>query len=171
MSEMNPIAVLMAFVLNALSCAIAVDNAQMHLTYLEVGHRGAPGAAEVDLVEASTTPERMRVVAPARVAASSATEPEPSRAAVLNQLKQLSASPVRRHDAATPVAPACQRKVWPMRSIGWASEALPFEHRDHEEPCQEDQESVGAVPADQEIAPQNQTQLAGHREYVSVHSG
>jgi hypothetical protein len=171
MSEMNPLAVLIAFILNALSCAVAVDNAQLHPAYLEAGHRGAPGRAEVDLFTATGSGQATRVVAPARVAAYAAAETQPSRAAVLNQLKQLPTVPARPPDAAMPVTAGCRPAAWRERPSRWPSEALPFEHRDNEEPCQQDQEAVGAVPADQEVAPQNQTQLAGHREYVSVHSG
>ena len=167
MSELNPLPVLIALVLNALSCAVAVDNAQMRVAYLEVGHRGSPGPAQIELLEASTAADRTQIAAPAPVTATS----EPPRTTVLNQLKRLSAAPVRRHDAATPVAPACRPAAWPTRPIGWASEALPFEHRDHEEPCQEDPEPVGAVPTDQKVAPQNKAQLASHRESVSVHTG
>jgi hypothetical protein len=163
MSEFAPVAVLIAFIMNALSCAVALDNAHMQLTYLEAGHRGNPGpaAVELDTSEADDLPPTVRPHWHTVDAA-------PAPAMVLHEFEQLAAPPARTHDAAVPYAQTCAPKPIPLRPIGWTSESLPFEQRNHEKPCQEHEKSVDAVPAHQEVAPQNQTQFAGHREYVAV---
>ncbi len=159
MSEIAPIAVLVAFILNALSCAVAVDNAQMQLTYLEAGHREDPGPAQVDLPEAPA--DRVVLIArPVRVPVDAG----PSREVVMDRFKQLAAAPLRPHGAVVAFVAACVPAQPPSRPIGWASEALPLKQGNNEKPCQKHEKSVDTVSADQEVAPQNQSQFAGHRE-------
>ena len=82
----------------------------------------------------------------------------------MNKFKQLAAAPLRPHGAAVAFVAACVPAQPPSRPIGWASEALPLKQGNHGQACQKHEKSVDAVSADQEIAPQNQPQFAGHRE-------
>ena len=79
MPQIIPCAVLVAFLMNAASWAMAVDNAQFEAVYLEPGHRGDPGPAQVELLEASGADEIAPGVASTDVAIPAAT-PKPVRA-------------------------------------------------------------------------------------------
>jgi hypothetical protein len=160
MSEMAPVAVVVAFVLNALSCAMAVDNAQMQVSYLEVGHREDPGPAQIDVREASGADDVVRIVRPARAT----TEARPSREVVMDKFKQLSAPPVRPRPAVVAFVESCAPGGLPGRQIRWGSETLPLKQRNDEQACEKHEKSVDAISAHQDVAPQNQTQLAGHWE-------
>jgi len=132
MPEIAPLAVLIAFILNALSSAVAVDNAQMHLAYFEPGHRGNPGPAEI---ERPTSVGLSDVVLFAR-SEPETVEDEPLAAPVQNDFEHLAAPPVRPRPAAMPSIRACGAPPSPSRPTTWAPAALPLSQGNDGQPCQ-----------------------------------
>lgn len=142
MPPIAPLAVLFAFLLNALNCAIAVDNAQMHVTYFEPGLRGNPGPAAI---ERSEPVDLSNVVLFAR----SGAEPvatEPSRRVALRGFEHLAGPAARPQVAAMPYVQSCVSLTRPQDPFRGAPRGLPL-LQDNRLACQPTEEPAGRLTA------------------------
>jgi len=158
-SQFAPIALAIVFALNVLSTAVAVDDQQLQVARLEFRYRGNPGPAEVERFEAAGFDAW-----PVPVSVPSG----PSRAKVIQSLGELAPAAGKPRVGAFPVSPRCTSELrWlparlPIRLIS----AQVFEQWDDKESCENNQHPGGMIPAEQEVAHQNQTQFAGHRDRI-----
>lgn len=135
--EFAPLAVLVAFILNALSCAIALDNAQIQPAYFEAGHRENPGPAELEGHGTADLSDVVLVARPVPVPAESG----PSRTDVPQLSKRLATAPTRPSFAAMPVAHVCTSGAQLGDSFGWAPGSPPLDLMHHKRACQPHEES------------------------------
>jgi hypothetical protein len=136
MPTIAQLAVLFAFLLNALNCAMAVDNAQMHMASIEPGHRGDPGPAEIDRPEAA---DLSAVVLTPRSGVVT-NEAEPTRGVALPAFGHLAAPPTRPRVAAMPYTRPCVSPTQPLDLFRRTPTALPPPHEN--EDCQQLREGL-----------------------------
>lgn len=159
MSQISPVALLVALVLNALSLTFTVGDQRPPTIYAEVLYRGDPGPAEVESFEAAGF-DHVPIVEPVSRA--------PSPTMVTPTFGPPGPAVEGRQEGAFPRPADCTSEVrWsPTRPATALDLAQLLEQGHNEKTCKADRHSVGVSPAEQEVAQQNQTQFARHGDRV-----